>query len=109
MIWRSLSASASLTRPAAGIGGAVEFRTDVFDAASIEVLVKRLERVLTAMTVNPAARLSSVDLLDEGEQATLTGGATARCCPPGARPGVDPGAVGRAGRADSHRGRGGVR
>ena len=57
-------------RPA-GIGGAVEFRTDVFDAASIEVLVLRLERVLTAMTVNPAARLSSVDLLDEGEQATL--------------------------------------
>ena len=49
----------------------MEFRTDVFDAASIEVLVKRLERVLTAMTVNPAARLSSVDLLDEGEQATL--------------------------------------
>ena len=26
----------------AGIGGAVEFRTDVFDAASIEALIERL-------------------------------------------------------------------
>ena len=26
----------------AGIGGAVEFRTDVFDAASIEMLIERL-------------------------------------------------------------------
>ena len=30
----------------AGIGGAVEFRTDVFDAASIEALIERLRRVL---------------------------------------------------------------
>ncbi len=30
----------------AGIGGGVEFRTDVFDAASIETLVERLRRVL---------------------------------------------------------------
>ncbi|WP_415823784.1 condensation domain-containing protein, partial [Mycobacterium basiliense] len=29
----------------AGIGGTVEFRTDVFDAASIEVLIERLRRV----------------------------------------------------------------
>ena len=32
----------------AGIGGAVEFRTDVFDAASIEALIERLQRVLVA-------------------------------------------------------------
>ena len=32
----------------AGIGGAVEFRTDVFDAASIEALIERFERVLVA-------------------------------------------------------------
>ncbi len=30
----------------AGIGGEVEFRTDVFDAASIEALIERLRRVL---------------------------------------------------------------
>ena len=57
----------------AGIGGAVEFRTDVFDAASIEALIERLERVLVAMTADPARRLSSIDLLDEGEQARLDG------------------------------------
>ena len=55
----------------AGIGGTVEFRTDVFDAASIEALIERLERVLVAMTADPTRRLSSVDLLDEGEHARL--------------------------------------
>ena len=39
----------------AGIGGAVEFRTDVFDAASVEALIGRLERVLVAMTADPVA------------------------------------------------------
>ena len=55
----------------AGISGDVEFRTDVFDAASIEALIERLERVLVAMAVDPTRRLSSVDLLDAGEHARL--------------------------------------
>ena len=50
----------------AGMGGAVEFRTDVFDAVSIETLVGRLERVLVAMTTDPGQRLSSIDVLDAG-------------------------------------------
>jgi non-ribosomal peptide synthetase component F len=37
----------------AGIGGTVEFRTDVFDAASIEALIERFRRVLVAMTAEP--------------------------------------------------------
>ena len=37
----------------AGIGGAVEFRTDVFDAESVEALIERFERVLVAMTTDP--------------------------------------------------------
>ena len=57
----------------AGIGGTVEFRTDVFDAASIEALIERLERVLVAMTADPTRRLSSMDLLDEAEHARLDG------------------------------------
>ena len=48
----------------AGIGGVVEFRTDVFDAASIETLIERWRRVVEAMTADPARRLSSMDLLD---------------------------------------------
>ena len=55
----------------AGIGGAVEFRTDVFDAESIGVLIERLERVLVALSADPGRRLSSVDLLDAAEHARL--------------------------------------
>ena len=57
----------------AGIGGAVEFRTDVFDADSIEALIERLGRVLVAMTADPTRRLSSMDVLDAGEHARLDG------------------------------------
>ena len=57
----------------AGIGGAVEFRTDVFDAASIEALIERWRRVLVAVTADPTRRLSSMDLLDAGEHARLDG------------------------------------
>ncbi len=55
----------------AGIGGEVEFRTDVFDAASIETLIERLQRVLVAMTADPGRRLSSIDVLDADEHARL--------------------------------------
>ena len=82
----------------AGIGGAVEFRTDVFDAASIEALIERLQRVLVAMTADPARRLSSVDVLDEAEHARLDGwGNRAALTAAGERAGVDSGGVRRAG------------
>ena len=55
----------------AGIGGTVEFRTDVFDEASIHTLAARLQRVLEAMTADPARRLSSIDVLDAAERARL--------------------------------------
>ncbi|RAV13557.1 non-ribosomal peptide synthetase [Mycolicibacterium sp. GF69] len=55
----------------AGIGGEVEFRTDVFDAISVESLIERLRRILAAMTAEPTRRLSSINLLDEVEQARL--------------------------------------
>ncbi|WP_131809578.1 non-ribosomal peptide synthetase, partial [Mycolicibacterium iranicum] len=55
----------------AGIGGTVEFRTDVFDSASIEMLVARLHRVLVEATANPSQTVSSIDLLDDVERARL--------------------------------------
>ncbi|OBF89132.1 hypothetical protein A5790_20960 [Mycobacterium sp. 852002-51152_SCH6134967] len=55
----------------AGISGAVEYRTDVFDAGSVGGLIGRLERVLVAMTADSGGRLSSVDVLDGGEHARL--------------------------------------
>ncbi|MGA9677794.1 MAG: amino acid adenylation domain-containing protein, partial [Mycobacterium sp.] len=55
----------------AGIGGTVEFRTDVFDAVSIETLIERWRRVLVAITADPGRSLSSVDVLDADEHARL--------------------------------------
>ncbi|MBI2697452.1 non-ribosomal peptide synthase/polyketide synthase, partial [Mycobacterium nebraskense] len=57
-------------RPA-GIGGAVEFRTDVFDTATVATLVARLQQVVATLTTDPARRLSSIDVLDEAERARL--------------------------------------
>ncbi|ORB65973.1 non-ribosomal peptide synthetase, partial [Mycolicibacterium tusciae] len=67
----SLSEHFTDTSEPAGIWGAVEYRTDVFDAATIETLVERLRRVVAAMTADPTARLSAIDVLDGGERARL--------------------------------------
>ncbi|OBG83337.1 hypothetical protein A5699_04445, partial [Mycobacterium sp. E802] len=55
----------------AGIAGLVEYRTDVFDASTVQTLVDRLQRVLTAMTADPTVRLSTVDMLDVAERVRL--------------------------------------
>ena len=57
----------------AGIGGSVEFRTDVFDMDSIETLIEWLRRVLVAITAEPTRRFSSIDVLDADEHARLGG------------------------------------
>nr|WP_084271280.1 non-ribosomal peptide synthetase [Mycobacterium avium] len=54
--------------PGPELGLHIEFDTDVFDTASIESLVQRLQRVLVAMSTDPDRRLSSLDLLDRGER-----------------------------------------
>ncbi len=54
-----------------GIDGMVEFRTDVFDAASVESLIERLQRVLVVLTADTAQRLSAVDVLDGADRARL--------------------------------------
>jgi amino acid adenylation domain-containing protein/non-ribosomal peptide synthase protein (TIGR01720 family) len=69
----SLAERWSQTGEPAGIGGGVEFRTDVFDVASVVVLVERLRRVLDVMVADPGRRLSSVGVLDEAECARLDG------------------------------------
>ena len=57
----------------------MEFRTDVFDAASIETLIERLERVLVAMTADPSQSVSSVDVLDAVSMSVSMGSVTGRC------------------------------
>ncbi len=73
----------------AGIGGQVEFRTDVFDAGTIETLIKRLHRVLVAITADAGRPLSSIDVLDDGERARLDEwGNRAVCHRPVTRPSI---------------------
>ncbi|OMC30955.1 hypothetical protein A5740_15870 [Mycobacterium sp. GA-1841] len=67
----SLAEHSSDTGEPAGIAGLVEYRTDVFDASTVQTLVDRLQRVLTAMTADPAVRLSTVDMLDVAERVRL--------------------------------------
>ncbi|WP_409366570.1 hypothetical protein, partial [Mycolicibacterium pulveris] len=54
-----------------GIVGEVEFRTDVFDAVSVETMIARLERVLTAMLTDSDRSLSAIDVLGSDERALL--------------------------------------
>ena len=65
--------------PGHELGLRVEFDTDVFDAASIETLIERFERVLAFMIADPTRRLSSVDLLDAMSTTGWTIWATRRC------------------------------
>ena len=64
--------------PGHELGLRVEYDTDVFDAATIEALVQRLERVLEAMIIDPERALSSIDLLDGPSMPGSTCGAIAR-------------------------------
>ncbi len=56
---------------AEGIRGTVEFRTDVFDPDTVTTLIERFERVLNAVTTDPARRMSSIDVVDTDEYAYL--------------------------------------
>ncbi|MTK33856.1 amino acid adenylation domain-containing protein [Nocardia seriolae] len=55
----------------AGLDGTLTFATDLFDEATAARLVTRWERILTAVTADPAVRLSDIDLLDAAERAAL--------------------------------------
>lgn len=46
----------SETGEPAGIGGTVEFRTDVFDTETVQTLIERLRRVLVAITADAEDR-----------------------------------------------------
>ncbi|WP_153349207.1 non-ribosomal peptide synthetase, partial [Nocardia aurantia] len=65
-----------LSEPAPGTdatGMLAEFvySTDLFDAATVAALARRLIRLLAAVVADPAAPVGDVDLLDAGERRTL--------------------------------------
>ena len=63
------SASASSARAdgsPAGIGGVLEYATDLFDRASVEALGARLVRLLEAAVAEPERPIGSLDILSAG-------------------------------------------
>ncbi|MFE9003631.1 amino acid adenylation domain-containing protein [Streptomyces sp. NPDC007875] len=54
-------------RPGA-LSGVCEYSTDLFDAESVETLVRRLIQVLEAVTGDPGLRISDVDVLSAAER-----------------------------------------
>ncbi|MFJ7910150.1 non-ribosomal peptide synthase/polyketide synthase [Kitasatospora sp. NPDC096204] len=64
----------------AGIVGAVEYATDLFDRSTVATLVARWARLLEAVTADPDRPIGGIDLLDAEERHRLLehGNATAR-------------------------------
>ncbi|MFG2761662.1 amino acid adenylation domain-containing protein, partial [Streptomyces wuyuanensis] len=54
-----------------GLAGRIDYRTDLFDRGAIEALGARLVRVLDAVTTDPHASLSSIDILGPAERREL--------------------------------------
>ncbi|MFF0408961.1 amino acid adenylation domain-containing protein [Kitasatospora sp. NPDC004745] len=54
--------------PGGGIGGFLEYRTDLFDAATAEALAARLARLLTAAAGDPDTAIGRLPLTDERER-----------------------------------------
>ncbi|MBN6042357.1 non-ribosomal peptide synthetase, partial [Amycolatopsis sp. 195334CR] len=53
--------------------GFAEFNTDVFDRSTVESILARLERLLTAVAEDPGRRPGTVDLLDDAERERVLG------------------------------------
>ncbi|MFJ2576627.1 amino acid adenylation domain-containing protein [Kitasatospora aureofaciens] len=51
--------------------GVVEYSTDLFDEATVEVLTRRLQRILDAVSADPGLRVSEIDVLSAAERERL--------------------------------------
>ena len=56
---------------AAGIGGWLNYASDLFEAATVAGFVARFVRVLGAVVADPGVRVGWIDLLDEGERVAV--------------------------------------
>ncbi|WPW33099.1 non-ribosomal peptide synthase/polyketide synthase [Streptomyces atratus] len=54
-----------------GLEGVAEYSAELFDASTVESLLRRLERVLVAVTDDPGIRLGALDVLDPAERHEL--------------------------------------
>ncbi|MEU2396298.1 amino acid adenylation domain-containing protein, partial [Streptomyces sp. NPDC007369] len=55
----------------AGLSGAVEYSTDLFDRSTVEALVARWTRLLAAVAAAPDQPIGGIDLLSEAERCEL--------------------------------------
>src|ERR1039457_2272486 len=71
-----LSVSLSELGPeeAGGLAGSIEFATDLFSAATADSQARRLVRLLAAVTVDPAQRISQLDILEPLDRQNLLTG-----------------------------------
>ncbi|MET0398243.1 MAG: non-ribosomal peptide synthase/polyketide synthase, partial [Longimicrobiaceae bacterium] len=60
-----------MTGGAERLGGIVSFRTDLFDARTVERMLDRLRALLEAVAADPERRPAEVELLDAGERRRL--------------------------------------
>ena len=56
---------------AEGIGGVVEYRTDLFEPATVESMLGRLVRLLEAVVADPHQRIGRIDILSPHERRQL--------------------------------------
>ncbi len=61
----------AMTGGAERLGGIVSFRTDLFDARTVERMLDRFRALLEAVAADPERRPAEVDLLDAGERRRL--------------------------------------
>ncbi|MGJ7608675.1 amino acid adenylation domain-containing protein, partial [Variovorax sp. LT1R20] len=54
-----------------GMTGRLEFATDLFDRATVEVIVARLRRVLTVVAANPSVPIGSIQILQPEERQQI--------------------------------------
>jgi amino acid adenylation domain-containing protein len=55
----------------AGIDGTVEYATDLFDVASVDLLTRCVRRMVEAMLADPGTRIGEVELLSPEERALV--------------------------------------
>jgi amino acid adenylation domain-containing protein/non-ribosomal peptide synthase protein (TIGR01720 family) len=63
----------SMSEGAEGLGGSLEYSSDLFDAPTIERMVARLQLLLEAVVAKPEAPLSALPFLLAGEEQALLG------------------------------------
>ncbi|MEU9946647.1 condensation domain-containing protein, partial [Streptomyces lavendulae] len=57
-----------------GMEGSLDYRSDLFDAATVEAMAERMVHVLSTVVESPGARLDGLDVLSAGERSLVLEG-----------------------------------